>query len=59
MNKKYSKEIASVIKNFLDEDDLHFRFNEEQGFFRFGIHLNGKLRSVDYFVDVRDDEFNV
>lgn len=57
--KNYSKAIASAIKKFLTEDDWHFSFIEDKGIFRFGIGLKGKLKKIDYLVDVNENEYLV
>ena len=57
MRKSYSREIAEAIRNFLDGDDWHYSFDEETGLFRFNLTLHGKLKSIDYVIDVQEDEF--
>ena len=59
MNKHYSKEIAEVVHNFLTKDDWNFEFQEEKGIFRFGLNLKGKIRNVQYIVDIHETDFNV
>lgn len=53
----YSKEIADAIRNFLDEDDWKYSFDEQLGMFRFGLNLGGKLKNVNYIIDVKEDEY--
>ncbi|MBR6618340.1 MAG: hypothetical protein IKL00_10785 [Oscillospiraceae bacterium] len=57
--KNYSKEIADAINNFLVQDDWHFSFDENCGIFRFNLGLKGKLKKINYVVDVKDDEYLV
>lgn len=57
MKNTYSMKIANVIKGFLDNDDWHYSFDEKKGMFRFGLNLRSKLKNIQYFVDVKDDEF--
>ncbi len=56
MAKNYSIELASEIKRFLQDDDWRFSFDEEKGKFRFGLSLDGKLKEINYIVDVKQDE---
>ena len=53
----YSDEIVNVIKQFLEEDDWHYSFDEETGIFRFGLKIRSKMQKISYVIDVRDDEF--
>lgn len=55
----YSKKIADSISAFLEEDDWYFTFDEERGLFKFGSKLGGKIKKVDYFVDVRNGDYVV
>ena len=57
--RKYSKAIANAIKSFLTEDDWNFTFNEDQGTFRFGLAMEGKLKKISYIVRVNGDNFTV
>ena len=51
----YSNEIANVVKQFLDEDDWHYSFDEEKGNFKFGLCIDSKMKNIRYLVDVDDD----
>ena len=57
--KTYSMDIANAVCDFLNEDDWHFSFDQERGIFRFGLGLKGKLKKVNYIVDIKDDEYLV
>lgn len=57
MKNTYSMKIANVIKEFLDNDDWHYSFDEKKGMFRFGLNLKSKLKNIKYFIDVKDYEF--
>lgn len=50
----YSASIARLVKNFLDEDDWHYSFDNEKGIFTFNLNLKNKLNKVSYQVLVRD-----
>ena len=53
----YSTELAGVIRQFLDDDDWHYEFVEERGFFHFGYRVPGKIKKVEAVIDVKDDAF--
>lgn len=57
--KTYSMSIANAVTDFLTEDDWHFSFDEDLGIFRFDLSLKGKLKKVNYIVDIKDDEYLV
>lgn len=57
--KVYSKDIANTINAFLKEDDWYFSFDEERGLFRFGLSLKTKLKRVNYFIHVKENEYIV
>lgn len=57
--KNYSQEIANAIKSYLKEGDWRFSFDEEGGFFRFGLTLSCRLKEIRYIVDVQEDEYLV
>lgn len=55
----YSMNIANAVCDFLNEDDWHFSFDQERGIFKFGLRLKGKLKKINYIVDIKDDEYLV
>lgn len=55
----YSMNIANAVTEFLNEDDRHFSFDESRGIFRFVLRLKGKLKNINYIVDIKDDEYLV
>lgn len=55
----YSKSIANAIKNFLTEDDWKYVFDERAGLFKFALSMKGKIKQVNFFVAVKDDEYIV
>lgn len=57
--KTYSIHIANAVCDFLNEDDWHFSFDENRGIFRFGLVLKGKLKKINYIIDIKDDEYLV
>lgn len=58
-DKTYSKDIADAINRFLAEDDWHFLFDEQRGMFKFGLSLKSRMKSINYLIDVKDDEYVV
>lgn len=56
---EYSNELAEAVKTFLVDDDWHFSFDEDTGLFKFGLKIKGKMRKIDYVVDVHNDEIVV
>ncbi len=59
MAKNYNPEIVDAVKDFLDNDDWHYSFDEERGLFRFGVSLPGKMKSVQYVVGINEHDYNV
>lgn len=59
MEKNYSVEIANQIKRYLDEEGGTYRFDQEEGVFRFGSRICGKMNNVRYVVRVEEDEYCV
>lgn len=57
--KDYSEKIANTINNFLTMDDWHFFFDEQRGIFKFGLYLKGKIKKINYIVDVKENEYIV
>lgn len=57
--KIYSQTIAQAINSYLTNDEWHFSFDEKHGLFRFGLSLKGKIKKINYIVDVKDDEYVV
>lgn len=55
----YSMNTANAVCDFLNEDDWHFSFDQERGIFKFGLRLKGKLKKINYIVDIKDDEYLV
>ena len=54
--RSYSMNIANAVKEFLEEDDWHFSFDENRRIFKFGLGLKGKLKKLHYIVDIKDEE---
>ena len=41
----------NAVKTFLDQHDLKYRANEEEGTIRLGINIPGKVRNVKVYID--------
>ena len=59
MGKRFNPEIVSKVREFLDNDDWNYSFDEERGLFRFNLNVDSKLRKLNYIIDVKDDEYLV
>ena len=59
MAKNYNPEIADAVRNFLEEDDWNYSFDSENGLFRFGVNLPGKMKNVHYAVGINEQDYNV
>lgn len=55
----YSKEIASRITRFLDNDDWRYSLNEEKEIITMNLTLSNKMKKVEIMIDLRDDKFFV
>ena len=56
----YSDEISESIRNFLEDDDWNFDFDDEEGSFRFGLNLRRcKFKSIKYYIKVRESDYVV
>lgn len=55
----YSQEIVNLIKNFLDDDDWNYDFNDEHGVFNFNLTLKCKLQKASYRIRVRNEDYVV
>jgi hypothetical protein len=55
----YNESIATLVKRFLDDDDWHYTFKEEDGVFNFNLNVKGKLKKVSYRIRIRKDDYVV
>ena len=55
----YSKDIAEEVRSFLILDDWHFSFDDEDGIFKFGVNIGGKMKNINYFLQIHEDAFTV
>lgn len=53
----YSKEIASRIVRFLEDDDWKFKLDEDREVIKSGLTMDNKMKKVDILFDLRDDKF--
>ncbi len=59
MSRQYSRNIAGMINRYLTEDDWHFSFDEDMGFFRFNLTLKSKIKEIRYVISVAEDSYTV
>lgn len=59
MKYEYSKELAAVVKEFLEDNKWHYSFREDTGLFEFSVTTRSRIRKVDYVIDVHEDEIIV
>ncbi|MBR5372270.1 MAG: YbjN domain-containing protein [Oscillospiraceae bacterium] len=55
----YSLKIAEMVKQFLDDDDWRYKFDEENGVVNTGMKLNCKFQRADVSIRVNSDTFLV
>ena len=55
--RNYNENIAAAIKKFFEDDDWHFDFNEDEGVFKCGLAVRGKLGDVQLVVTVGSNDF--
>ena len=55
----FSKELANIMKSFLDSYDLKYDFDEDNGTFTFALGLSGKIKRVIFYVMVGQNSYNV
>lgn len=59
MAKNYNPEIVDAVRNCLDNDDWNYRFDNENGVFRFGLDIKGKIRKVQYVIVISEIDYYV
>lgn len=56
---EYSKELADVIRRFLDDDDWSYNFDENAGAFDFVLSVKRSIQRIYYRINVREDHIVV
>jgi hypothetical protein len=56
---EYSKELANCVKQFLNDDNWHFSFNESTGVFNFNLRIKSKIQKISYVIAVHEDDIIV
>lgn len=56
---KYSVEIVNAIKSFLEDDDWHFSFDEEEGVFKFALSIKSRIKKLHYLIRIHDEDYTV
>lgn len=59
MERNYSMEIADELKNYLQNNDWNFQFDDDRGVFSFGLNIRSKLKSIRYIIGVNEDSYIV
>ena len=54
---KYSRDIAEAVRSFLADDGWKFDFDDERGIFKFATKINGKMKSVNYYIMIHNDAY--
>ena len=53
----YNENIAAAIRKFFENDEWRYDFNEEEGVFKCGLAVHGKLGDVQLVVTVGSNDF--
>ena len=56
-NQTYSTEIVNAIKDYLDNDDWKYTFDEDDGTFQFKLRIDGPVHVLEYTLWVEDDRY--
>ena len=59
MSRQYNFEIMEAIRNFLDEDDWNYNFENEIGVFRFNLQIRGNIKDLRYLIYVKEHDYVV
>ena len=52
MSKEYSIEITEAIKNYLEEEELSYNFDDEDGVFSLRVRMSGNIREIRCYIVV-------
>ncbi|MCI8399164.1 MAG: YbjN domain-containing protein [Oscillibacter sp.] len=55
----YSKQIANLVMSCLDNQELNYDFNQEDGIIRFSISNAGKLKNIRFIIGIWDSDYVV
>lgn len=58
-NINYSLDVSDAIRNFLKNNNFSFEFYEEVGIYVFGVSLNGKIKSLSFWIQVEQQSYNI
>ena len=56
---EYSKDLVNIVKQFLEDDEWNFSFNENIGVFDFALRVKSKIQKINYIIDVHENEIVV
>lgn len=52
---EYSKDLASLVKNWLDKEEFNYDFDEERGRFFYNLTVKGKVNPLRYIICVTNN----
>lgn len=55
----YSRKISKIINTFLKEDAWKYIFDDNSGIFRFSLNLHGRIKSISYYIVIKEDGYIV
>lgn len=50
---EYSKELAELVKNWLDTEEFNYDFDEDRGRFFYNLNIKGKMSPLRYVIGVQ------
>lgn len=59
MARDYNREIAETLRKDFNEENLHFRFDSDNGLFRFAVKVYGNIESVNYVIKINKSDYTV
>ena len=59
MKKEFSEEIADKIIQYLEDNEYKYGYDEEKGIIKSGFSTSGKIGSLNYVFDIREEHYVV
>lgn len=56
---KFNHEVAAQIAEYLESEKWHFDFDEDNGIFSFGMHIDSRLKTIRYYIKVNMNDYSV
>ena len=57
--RRYSAEVATSVRNYLENDKWNFSFDEVKGVFRFDLKVGGRINKITYTILIGNNNFIV